>query len=1119
MPSGPCRMNHSHPFIALVAIALGAFALPALAQPPSAAPKRPNEIYVPASDLDAILGTHKRGVLLPRSQFEALLNKAEQNARETPDVPNGITVVSADYQGRIVGSQLLLAATIKLNQVVDGWRFLRLPLAGLAVESAALDGRPALLGANGADHALHLFSDRRGPHTLLIEAAASLTASGGDRETAFRLGDLPVGTLNLELAANQRLFVSGQALERPSPLDKPATYSFPVGGAAEVRLRLTDRSLEQASDRLLFADTTYRLNVSFGDATWQATTLLDARGAAVEHLSVVVPPGLRITAVDSIGLNSWTLAAAAPQKPPTLELSYRQAFKGPRTIRFQGVLRPGTDRRWRVEPLTIQGVTAHVGRIELGHPPDLRLRIESATNLRTGEAGAAISEANSPAADPFASNSARPNAPNSQPVLPPVGAPPSAALLYDAWNEQFSLAFTVESKQREVLAELLTALEVTSSGLELQLAASLESLYGPVFDVELTLPAEWVPTAVLVGGQPAEWREVSAEAGTHHLLVTLPKPASPGTRVPLTLAAQKSVTSWPIDETGIELTLPEVRVLNAAAIAGSYVIRAGDDFELTPVDVKGLDPAHLNLERERIGFRYQDTRYSGKLKIARRPARLSAETMLVTRLDRAGLRTQVRTTIEARGGGFRRLDVFLPESVSKDLRFRTDPRGVAIADQSVSEPAHGERHWTLIFTKYVQGSVQLQTLIDTPRADAKEFRVPEPRFEGVARHSGTVVVRAAPDQQLRVTATGADNQPLAEVDLADLPTLPSSLEDRTVAAYRFVQSGNRVTLTETRYAPVGVARAVCSQCDIETVVTRTGECQHRATFQFLATGVQSLRLALPEAADLWATLIDDQPVEVRRGPSGYELPLKPGPNPDAARVLTLFYATPAPTGPAAAEDQPRPDQPAESTSASLAGNSGSGFNPRFQQAPPEVSGRRQLRLAPERMEMLHRKWSLHYPPDLAVGQSLGDFKPDSSIRENGLLAWLVQDLGTDFGRWTSVGKLLECLASDCPRLALCARIPALGRDGSCDRVRRSCRDCRPLVVDELLVRVLQRIGDVVRVRAPARIQKRRRGDVPGVPMESRRRAQERGVLPGSSQSGSPDSEWPGLCWDGWPKHQ
>jgi hypothetical protein len=970
----------------LAAVAIFAFAMPSFGQSPDQAPpKRPPEVYVPASDLDAILGIHKRGVLLPRSQFEELLKKAEENARATPDVPNGITVASADYQGRIVASQLLLGATIKLNQVAEGWRSLRLPLAGVAIESAVLDGKPALLGANGAGGTLHLFSERRGGHTLVLELSAPLTASGGDREAAFRLGDLSVGTLHLEVAPQQRLLIGGRSLERPSPLDKPATYSLPVGGPEEIKLRLTDRSLTQASDRLLFGITVYRLDVSFGDAAWQATTTLDARGSAIEKLAIAIPEGLRITAVESTGLDSWKASAATPQKPPTLELSYREPFKGTRTIQFHGVVRPGADRRWRVEALKIEGVTAHIGRIEITHPSDLRLRIESVRNLRTG----AIS---------------------SQPTTAGIPAR-SAALLYDAWNEQFSLTFGVEGKERQVLADLLTSIEVGSSGLELQLAASLESLYSPLFDVELTLPAEWTPTTVLVAGQRVDWRELSAEAGIQHLLITLPKPAAPGARMTITLGAQKSVSTWPIDETGIEIALPEIRVLNSAAVAGSYVVRAGDDFELTPSDVKGLDPAHLNLERERMGYRYQDTRFSGKLKIARRPARLSAETTVVARLDRAALRTRVRTTVEARGGGVRRLDIFLPEAVNKDVRFRTEPGEAAITDQTVSEPTRGERHWTLNFERYVQGTLHLTAHIDiprvnTPRGEAKEFAVPEPRLEGVARHSGVIIVQAAPDQQLGITAAGADKQPLAEVDQADLPALADKTDDRTVAAYRFVQPGSRVTLTETRYAPVGVARAVCTRCDIQTMVSLTGECQHAAAFQFQATGVQGLRLALPEGTNLWATLVDGKPVEVRKGQHGYELPLAPGANPDDTRTLSLFYATPAANAAKASDENAHPNEGEESAGGVAALRAEP--NARFQEPPPEVSVVGSGGTS-ERMEVLHRAWTLNFPSDLAVAQSVGAFRPASTWADGGLLGQLIQNLSTVSA--VDVGlRLLEFLA-------------------------------------------------------------------------------------------------------------
>jgi hypothetical protein len=1019
------RQCHPIALKAALAVALACSQLSAMAQSSDPTPpKRPSEVYVPSSDLDAILGMEKRGVLLPRAQFEELLKKAGQNARETLDVPNGITVISADYQGRIVGSQLLVAATIKLNQVTDSWRFLRLPLAGVGLESASLDGRPALLGAKGTDPVPHLFSDHRGPHTLLFESAVPLAVSGGEREATFRLGDLPVGTLSLEVPANQRLLVGGRALERPSPIDKPATYSIAVGGSAEIHLKLIDRSLEQAADRLLFGTTIYRLNVSLGDAAWQAVTTLDARGTPVSKLSIGIPEGLRITTVTSTGLDSWKLAAAAPQKPATLELAFRQPFTGKRTIQFRGVLRPGADRRWRVESLKIDGATAHLGHIEIASPQDLRLRIDSTTNLRPRSQPVTTADATAPLdvtppapqTNAAAGESMAPAAPNARRAPQrPTPAPPLASLSYDAWNEQFAIAFGVEAKEREVLANLLTSLEIAPEGPQLQLAASLQSLNRPPFDIEITLPAEWTPTSVLINRQPVEWRELSAEAGTQHLLITLPRPAAPGQPITLALNAQKSVSNWPIDETGIELPLPEVRILKTAAVAGTYLIRAGDDFELTPSDIKGLDPAHLNLPRERIGFRYQDTRFSGKLKIARRPARLSADTLLVVRLDRAALRTGVRTAIEARGGGFRRLDVFLPESAGKDIRFRTDAGEVALADQSVSEPVRGERHWMLTFERYVQGAVHLSALIEAPRGNAAEFRVPEPRLAGVARHSGIVVVRAAPDQQLHVTATGADNQPLTEVDQADLPSQPADTDDRTVAAYRFVQPDNRVTLTESRYAPVGVARAVCMKCEIQTIVPVSGECQHTARLQFLATGVQSLRLTLPEGADLWATLIDGEPVEVRRGQSGYELPLKPASDPEAPRELTLFYATKAPAGDTSTADQSRAGDKGDKTTnaASDAVTSVHEVSPdavaarRFQQAPPVVSVVGNSGAA-ERMEMLHQSWTLHYSPDLAVRQSWGAFSPDWWLADRGVLSQLVQDLG-DITAVDAGWKLLEFL--------------------------------------------------------------------------------------------------------------
>jgi hypothetical protein len=921
------------------------------------------QVYVPADDLESILSRDKRGVLLPRREFAELLERARRNARETPDVPNGIAVVAADYRGKFVGSQLALTATVHLHQVVDGWRFLRLPFRGVAIESATFDGRPALLARGPAsDSALHVFHDRQGPHTLVMELAAPVASTGGDRVAALGLGGMPMGTLEISVAAGERLLVDEVPFERPAPAGKAAVYHIPIGGKEEIRLRISDRTGENASDHLLFAETAYRLVVTPGDAAWQAVTSLQVFGSAVDRFTLTLPPGLKIAQIESTGLESWDVTEQTGRKPATIRLVYRQPFKGSRTISCKGIVRTDAGKRWTLGPLKIAGVTSHVGRIQIVHPGDLRLKLESPVQLRpTGAATERRLESSAaPGTTEFSSGSAPP-------------------LRFDAWNENFSLSLVTERKPRDVFVNMLTSVELSTSGVELQVAATLESLNGSLFESEITLPAEWSVTAVTVGGKVVDWRSLPAEAGTHHLFVPIDPLVPAGARVPLVLAARRPIAPWPIDEAGAEFALPEVRFLNAGVLVGSYVVQASEDFDLAPTDVTGLDPVPSTLNQERLKFRYQDTHFAGKLKITRRPSRLSAETVVVSRLDSAALRTFLRTTIEARGGGFRRLDLLLPESAGNEVRFRADRSDVRIVEQKVSEPVRGERLWTLTFDQYVKGTINLQAFVETPRGSAKEFRVPEPRLEGVARQSGYIVVQAAADQQMTVTALGPGNQRLAEVDLAELPSLPFGPDNRAVAAYRFVQPGNQVTLSETKFTPVAVPRAVCKLCTLETLLGKTGAAQHRANFRFVASGVQSLQITMPPEATVWSTLIDDRPVELRVAGNAYQVPLPPAAAPATERMLTLFYATPQASskttkGAAAAKQSLR-----EQIS-------------RFDESPPEVSVIGSSEKG-EAMEMLSRNWRLYLPADVYVTRSDGLFEPTSPLASASPLGEFARNVG------------------------------------------------------------------------------------------------------------------------------
>ena len=96
--------------------------------------------------------------------------------------------------------------------------------------------------------------------------------------------------------------------------------------------------------------------------------------------------------------------------------------------------------------------------------------------------------------------------------------------------------------------------------------------------------------------------------------------------------------------------------------------------------------------------------------------------------------------------------------------------------------------------------------------------------------------------------------------------------------------------------------------------------------------------------------------------------------------------------PKTSANEPQTSATTDSPGDRLVSDAGLGTKVRFQQSPPEVSVVGSAG-TPERMEVLHRTWTLHYPSDLTVAESQGAFRPDATGSGIGLLTRLVRDLG------------------------------------------------------------------------------------------------------------------------------
>lgn len=901
-------------------------------------------IFVPAEELDVVVEHDRRGVMLTRKKFDELIGLATTNAKTRPNLP--IVLTSSNYQARVSGDQLLMTVTAELSQFVGDWQSTIFPTQRLSIEKATLDDQPAMLGRN-QDGSVTLFSNEEGKHVLKLELSTELTSQGSDQVAAFSLLRAPSGTLSLTLPAGKRLLVGALQLERPAPLDKPADYTVAIGGAPGIQLRVTDRAAENAADALTFATTGYGLHVAPGEVTWHALTNLQIFGKPIDRLTFSVPSTLEIADVESTGLESWDLTDDPNDKSRTnIALTFGQAFDGTRKISFKGVMAIETGKPWTVPPLTIANVTSHIGQVLVQHPADVRLRVEETEGVRRATQG------QKPTAD-MPDEMSKFNA--------------TEFLRFDVWQPDFVLPLTTQPKQREVQTAVAAVLDVNATGLDLQVIITVKTQFAPLFELDVRLPADWNVISAERDKAALKWQILSQEPGINQLRILLDPPLAAEGSGTIHLVLRREVEGWPVESTPISVAIPELFLPQSSLNEGTIVIRGDDDLDLAASELKGLDTVPLNADFERLRFRTQDTRYGGQLKVTRKPSRISAQTITVGRLDPQTMHAFVQAMVEVQGGGVRTLRVSLPESVGTAIRFQSPDR--QIIEQKPGAVQAGDRIWTLQFDQRSRGLVPLFCDIDLPRGDAKEFVVPQPRFVDAERQNGFQAIEAGGEQRITIDAKGADGTPLAEVDPLDMPNLYYAPKERIVAVYRNATAGAKVTLTEERFDKLPVPSAVCPVLSVTSVLGRTGELQHRATFQLIAVGVQGLRVILPKETVLWATLVDGQPVEVRRQGDIYLVPLNANvsvPTPQGAphvgqsRQLQLFY---------------RSDVPALTRFGT------------FEQAPPELSVQTGQGTS-QPVDVLDQHWQLNYPSRTLLISSSGPLEPEQHLDETSILGRL-----------------------------------------------------------------------------------------------------------------------------------
>ena len=575
---------------------------------------------------------------------------------------------------------------------------------------------------------------------------------------------------------------------------------------------------------------------------------------------------------------------------------------------------------------------------------------------------------------------------------------------YEIWREDFALDFIPAAKEREVQAAMSTLLSFNAQGADLMTTIDLETRFAPLFEADIVLPAAWQILEARHADNPAQWQQIPAEAGRNRIRIPLEPPLNPGENRTLRLMAHFEPEGWPVAATPIRVAVPEVRLPQAGVVEALYGITADSDLEVIPIDVVGLIPARQSdvdtLNRQlasfgravRLGFTYQDTAFQGQLEIRRLPARMTATCVTLTRIDVEEVASHVEAQLTIGGGGIRELQVRLPESVGRDLRFvvthfhprplfgvQANPQAAVqqiarilpplpiILEQKAGAAQNGVIPWTIKLDRYALGSFVLQAELTQRRnpaaaGEVQQWAVPALSVAGADRESGAIGIEAADDQYVRVEARDAAGQPLEAVDPIDFPPAHVQPRERLVAAFAYERPGWSVAVSEERLTRIAMPTAVIHKLALASIIGADGVKQVQADATLSAVGIQSLVVRLPKGHMLWGALIDGSPIQVHKSGNALSLPLSPVDPPGRAREVRLIYA-----------------RTEEKTAVR---RRLSGFL--IEEAPPQflvVTGQG----AERPLTVLASQWTVHHSDDLDLVDTAGVFHPAKPLERDSLV--------------------------------------------------------------------------------------------------------------------------------------
>ncbi len=770
--------------------------------------------------------------------FEELLRKAH-GATTSTESPRGASMVSAEYEARLEGDDLLVGTAVaQVEHAAETPTLLSLQPCRLAVANPlwqSTEPMPAVMGL-GADGTLG----------VRVEQSASLAFDwtfrgrrNGVLVTEFLLEfpACPSTRLALDLPDDLVPEVDG-ALVSPigDAVEGRRQWRIEVGGHHRFLLRIAPvESPSPAQSRVSVRQST-RYHLKKEGLEVQTRLELDVSGDPLSRLTVRLDPGLQLVDV-RLGetivpwLDVTRLDPAQPTSPAgKIVLELPETIRGTgRTLQLLAVAPLQLDRRWRLPTIGLFDGFWQEGVATLA--VDGSLLLQAVTPDACWQTGIS-------------------RLPASQ---------GGETLDFQASAADASLGVTVTRRQSPLRVDALTIVELGATKTTGRVALLLAVADGRHFEFETDVAQRWIVDAVEADPPEAldDWTEILGPARRRKLRISLAKAVTPGRPIRLTILGRDLRS--PVARDLTLATLSPLRLAGgndgrrtvAVSAAQPYHLRVSGTEQIEGVRRAHLPRWHQEILKELPGCLLLENHLQTedvRVRLAQQQASYTGTIRVEASVSDGRLDETYWLRCVPQASGVERIVVHFSQRREVSPQWTLGTEGAeqltaAPLDEAGKETASGGETWEIVLPRPRSVPFDLRASRSVRLADEQPIGLawlPE-----AAAQRATLVIRAAGATPLRI-----DNRHLYPV-----PTAAAAPDRHQTAraAYRYEPARHAgysaavavsVSLEPTSTTPMAWAWS----CRLQSRFEPDGQGSHLVTYHMESVGGEQLQLTLPPSA-------------------------------------------------------------------------------------------------------------------------------------------------------------------------------------------------------------------------------------------------------------------------------